>query len=208
MANGYSKDDLLEFLSHASEKGLMPAATSTALGVASRNILGMLDASEAEDLRKVDIDATIRRFTIKRARDFTPSSLKEYERRLHRAIGLFLDWRDDPANFTVKTRATSSGKRKDRPNRSGAGTIGGIAAMPGGGNVTASGYGSGEARANETRSDEEPPARHDLGGYRSAFPVRPGIVVTVSNIPADLTPEEAERLAKFIKMLAIEEQAP
>jgi hypothetical protein len=40
------------------------------------------------------------------------------------------------------------------------------------------------------------------GGYQTAFPVRPGQIVTISNIPDDLTRAEAERLAQFIQMLA------
>lgn len=179
MANGYSTDDLLDFLAHASDKGLMPAATATALGVASRNVLGVLDASEREDLRKLDIEGVIKRFNNKRARDFNPASLKEYGRRVHRAIDLFLSWRGDPANFSVKTRASSNARKKDRTNRPEPVTV-------------------------ETENGEEPMAPHDIGGYRSAFPVRPGIVVTISNIPADLTPTEAERLATFIRMLAVE----
>ena len=179
MANGYSMDDLLEFLAHASDKGLMPAATATALGVASRNVLGMLDDSEREDIRNLDLDGVIKRFTNKRARDFSPTSLKEYGRRVRRAVDLFLSWRGDPANFTVKTRATNS-RKKDRPARS-------------------------EPLLGLHEEGDAPvtPA-YDAGGYKSAFPIRPGTVVTVSNIPSDLTAAEAERLAKFVRMLALE----
>jgi hypothetical protein len=42
------------------------------------------------------------------------------------------------------------------------------------------------------------------GTYQSSLPVRPGLVVTLTNIPYDLTGAEAERLASFIKMLAVE----
>ena len=177
MANGYSMDDLLDFLSYASDKGLMPAATATALGVASRNVLGVLDASERDDLRKMDIEGVIRRFSNKRVRDFNPASLKEYGRRVHRAINLFLSWRGDPANFSVKTRASANARKKDRTNRL-------------------------DPVAADHENAEAAPAQHDLGGYRSAFPIRPGTIVTISNIPTDLTPAEAERLAKFVRMLA------
>jgi len=180
MANGYAVDDLLNFLAHASDKGLMPASTATALGVASRNVLGMLDPSEREDLRTLKIDPVIERFITKRAKDFNPSSLKEYGRRVHRAIELFLSWRGDPANFSVKKRATASPRKKDRPGQ--------------------------PERAAMSHEDENPPvtAPHDVGGYKSAIPIRPGTVVTVSNIPSDLTVAEAERLAKFVRMLAVD----
>jgi hypothetical protein len=42
------------------------------------------------------------------------------------------------------------------------------------------------------------------GTYRSAIPIRPGLVVTLVNIPSDLTSAEAERIAGFVRMLALE----
>lgn len=180
MANGYSADDLLDFLAHASDKGLMPSATATALGVATRNVLGVLDPREREDLRNLDAEAVIKRFNNKRAKDFNPSSLKEYARRVRKAIELFLRWRGDPASFTVRTRATSTSRRKEPTNRS----------QP-----------VGLSPEDEQDSVSAP---QNAGGYRSAFPIRPGTVVTVSNIPSDLTPAEAERLAAFIRMLAVQ----
>lgn len=182
MANGYSVADLLDFLTHASDKGLMPAATSMALAVASRNVLGVLDGDELDDVRRLDLDGVIKRFNNKRARDFNPSSLKEYGRRVRRAIELFLSWRENPANFTVKTRTTTTNaRRKDNVSRPEP-----PAAEPskiGGPSVT--------------------PAQ-ESGGYQSAIPIRPGTVVTVLNIPSDLTSAEAERLAAFVRMLAVE----
>lgn len=178
MANGYSVDDLLDFISHASDKGLMPAATATALGVATRNVLGVLDAPEKEDVRSLDVDGAIKRFTNKRARDFSPVTLKEYGRRLHRAVELFLSWRGDPANFSVKTRTSTRPRAKASAN---------------------------SAESSEANAENvEAASAHDAGGYKSAFPVRPGMIVTVSNIPTDLSSAEAERLAKFIRMLASE----
>lgn len=189
MSNAYSMEDLLDFLAQASDRGLMPAATATALSVASRNVLGMLPEDEKRDVRALDIDSVIKRFQNKRARDFSPGTLKEYGRRLQRAISLFTDWRDDPANFSVKTRTTTISAPKNRKKK-----------------------GSGSGRPEDlTPNGEEvapPPARQvpasEGGGYQSAFPVRPGRVVILDNLPSDLTKAEAERLAQFIMMLAIE----
>jgi hypothetical protein len=114
MANGYSTDDLLEFLDHAGDKGLMPAATAQALAVATRNVLAILSEQEKADLSQLDLDTAIKRFTNKRAKDFNPTSLKEYGRRVRRAVELFLNWREDPANFTIKTRTTSAPRKKDK----------------------------------------------------------------------------------------------
>jgi len=178
MANAYSADDLLEFLDHAGDKGLMSAATAQALAVATRNVLGILSDAEKVDLRQLDLDAAVKRFTNKRAKDFNPSSLKEYGRRIRRAVDLFLSWRDDPANFTVKTRTTAGPRKKDKE------------------------FGNDGSTTRETSTEQAP---DELAGtYRSAIPIRPGLVVTLVNIPNDLTSAEAERIAGFVRMLALE----
>jgi hypothetical protein len=179
MANAYSVDDLLDFLDHAADRGLMPAATAQALAVASRNVLGVLSEPERKDLSQQDVASVVKRFSNKRAKDFNPSSLKEYGRRVHRAIDLFLKWREDPANFTVKTRGTASARKRERN----ADTIGASDVAPG-----------------RPEGVDYPRA----GTYRSAVPVRPGVVITLADIPHDLTKAEAERLANFVRMLAVD----
>lgn len=178
MTNAYSADDLLEFLEHTADRGLMPATSAQALAVASRNVLGVLTDTERADLSQLDIDAAIKRFANKRAKDFNPASLKEYGRRVRRAVDLFLAWRADPANFAVKTRASGTSRKK-----------------PGG---TENG-----AQATKDLQPETIPAPLP-GTYQSSLPVRPGLIVTLSNVPYDLTSAEAARLASFIKMLAVE----
>jgi hypothetical protein len=172
-------DDLLDFLDHAGDRGLMPTATARALAVASRNVLGVLSDQERNDLSQQDVASVIKRFNNKRAKDFNPSSLKEYGRRVHRAIDLFLHWREDPANFTVKTRATSTARKKERN------------VAPAEALEVALGYAESASQSNP-------------GSYQSAIPVRPGVVITLINIPHDLTKAEAERLVSFVRMLAVD----
>ena len=110
MANDHSTDELLSFLQHASERGLMPAATAQALAVASRNVFAVLNGAEGSDVRTLNLDDAIKRFTNKRAKDFNPASLTEYARRVRKAVELFLAWRNDPASMSVKTRNTRSSR--------------------------------------------------------------------------------------------------
>jgi hypothetical protein len=178
MTNAYSVDDLLDFLEHATDRGLMPAATARALAVASRTVLGILTDDERADLSRLEVDAVIKRFVNKRAKDFNPTSLKEYGRRVRRAIELFLAWREDPANFSIKTRASNSSRKRER------------------------GAENGEPAKKGAPPDAIPAQL--AGTYQSSIPVRSGLVVTLANVPYDLTRAEAERLANFIKMLAVE----
>ncbi len=176
MANGYSTDDLMEFLDHAGDKGLMPAATAQALAVATRNVLAILSDAEKSDLSQLDLDTAIKRFTNKRAKDFNPTSLKEYGRRVRRAVELFLTWREDPANFTIKTRTTAAGRKKDK----------------------------GSVNSEHMSRDATEQVTDEIAGtYRTSVPVRPGLVVTLVNIPNDLTSAEADRISGFVRMLAL-----
>lgn len=188
MPNGHSLEDLLDFLSHAGERGLMPTATAQALGVASRNVFSVLDDAERSSLPFDDLEGVIRRFNNKRARDFNPASLKEYGRRVRRAVELYQQWKNDPANFTVKTRATNTSKKRDKPTDRPA-------------NATQRGSTS-ESIESSGGATSAPVIAEAVAGYRTAFPVRPGHVVVVENIPFDLSQGEAERLAQFIRLLA------
>ncbi|MGH7650395.1 MAG: hypothetical protein ACREMS_00990 [Gemmatimonadaceae bacterium] len=179
MPDETSLEDLIEFLNHAGERGLMPAATAQALAVASRNVFSVLDDSERARLPMDDIDAVIKRFTNKRAKDFNPTSLKEYGRRVKRAVELYLQWRSDPANFSVRTRTTTPGKRKTTNEKQ-----------------------TDTLFAKPLPEDSDSALFNRATGYQTAFPVRAGQVVTVSNIPYDLSSAEADRLAMFIRMLA------
>lgn len=165
-------EDLLDFLQRAEKRGLMPAATARALAVASRNVFSVLDSNERAALAITDVDAVFERFINKRGDDFTPESLKEYGRRVRRAVDLYVQWRDDPANFSVKTRSTHASPQ--------------------------------QRVAEPARGTAEQPSMPAAGsaGYQTAFPIRPGHVVTITNVPHDLTTEEAKRLGQFITLLA------
>lgn len=180
----YGSAAVLDFLAHAGERGMLPTATASALAVACRTVFEILEAGEADDLRGVDLDRLVSRFVNKRARDFNPSSLKEYGRRVKRAWDLFSSWKRDPANFSPKTRVAAAKKgarRVDRPSAEPVSTPSSATTVPS------------VARWVD-------PFELD-GPYSSAFPVRRGHVVTISNLPADLTIDEAERLAAFVRLL-------
>lgn len=179
MSDAYSVSELLAFLDHAAERGLLPAATAQALAVACRNVLGLLAEEEKTDVRELDLDAVTKRFHNKRARDFSGDTLKEYERRVHRAVKLFREWRDDPANFKAATRSTTPLKKRRTSSDADSGS---------GSTTTANGSFPTSA----------------LGGYQTAVPLGRDRVVTLLNVPVDLTTAEAERLARFVRLLAVD----
>lgn len=177
MHDEYSVEELLDFLSQASMRGLLPVATAKALAVAVRNVTGVLDPDERADLRSLDLESVIRRFNDKRANDFNPSSLREYGQRTRRAVEYFLASKDDPAGLSIRRRATAKAKTETSQPDS----------IP---------------SAQIAKTDAEPPISRIENGYQSAFPIRPGHIVTINNIPHDLSGAEADRLAQFIRLLA------
>jgi hypothetical protein len=94
----------------------------------------------------------------------------------------FLRWRDNPASYTPQQRVSSANKGKKKRDTE---------------------FDSSRAQVN-SEDPMEQPAPNDPGSYQSAFPVRPGWVVTIVNLPHDLSKSEADRLAQFIRMLAAE----
>ena len=183
----YGSAAVLDFLTHAGERGMLPTATASALAVACRTVFEILELGEAEDLRSVDLDRLVSRFVNKRARDFNPASLKEYGRRVKRAWDLFIAWKSDPANFAPKTRSTVPSKRGKRATRSDAAEVVPTAPMT---------VASTPVHSAVTSMPDS---------FSTAFPIRRGHIVTLSNIPDDLTADEAERLASYIKLLGVNE---
>jgi hypothetical protein len=174
-----SDEGLLLFLDVAATRGALPRATAAALTVASRRVMEVLTAKERANLLNVEPAVVVKRFNHKFADRFSPGSLKEYGRRFERALELFKQWNANPTNFSVPTRLT----KKARQGR------------------TALDSAHGETRASLERT---PATQAGASSFHSSFPVRPGTVVTLLNIPSDLTKAEAERLAQFIRMLAVE----
>jgi hypothetical protein len=92
---------------------------------------------------------------------------------------LFLEWREDPANFRAPTRATSpTRKRKNNAELE-------------------------EAEPDLPLSQVGTPQALP-GTYQTAVPLGLDRIVTLLNVPADLTKAEAKRLAAFIEMLSLE----
>lgn len=136
----------------------------------------MLEDDEQKNIETLDLDSIIKRFNNKRARDFSPNSLKEYGRRVRKAMDLYQQWKNNPADFSVKTRAPRKSRKESQA----------------------------EAYESDTTTSNIHVPSNRAGAYQSSFPVGPGRVVTLMNVPEDLTSAEAEKLAQFVRMLAVD----
>ena len=172
MVEGRSREDLLKFLDNMGRKGMIPANTASARKAAANKVLQMLSDEEAQDVTKLDVDETIRRFGNRYRSEYTPESLQSYASRLRSSIDDFKRHCDDPLTF--KPGAMKRFLRKPRAENPSSRD-----------NVSAS---------VGTTSQLRPIAAVQV----LPITVRADLVVQVAGLPHDLTRSEAQRIANII----------
>jgi hypothetical protein len=178
----YSLDAFNRFMDSASKKGLYNKNTAQSRKAAANKVLGVLDESELVDLRSIDTDSVFDRFQNKEGSSYTPDSLQVYKSRLKSALADFLTWVENPAAFRPSGSQKSKGNgSRTAPER----------AKP--------------AASPATFSVQPPAVPHHDSPQNLIIPVplREGLTVRISNIPADLTEAEATRLAAILKAYAV-----
>ncbi len=180
----YSLQALNAFLDYLSAKHLLNKNTAQSRKAAANKVLAVLDEQEAQDLRQVDIDLTFQRFANKDGKSYKPDSLMVYRSRLKASLDDFFSYVENPAQFRPSVKI-------------------------GGGSVKAARK---EQKKDSARSEnggassQEPTAittlRH-ADHLSIPVPLRDGVVVKITGVPADLTENEAARLAAIIKAYAM-----
>jgi len=183
MASDYSANALLKFLDYTAEKGLMNKNTAQSRKHAANKVLSVLDESEAQDLRAVDVDDIYERFKNLHGNDFKPDSLRVYHSRLSSAISDFLEWRSDPASFrpSVKKRRSVSRKSNIEPNRE---------------------KESHQTAHNSSNTSSRTRRHSEESGISIPIPLRAGLMIEVSGVPDDLTRAEAKKIAAIVSAYA------
>lgn len=183
MSTDYSKHALLDFMDYLSRKGLMNPTTARARKAASKALLDIMDDSEVQDLRTIDIDDVVTRFSNLKGNEFTPASLTTYKSRFQSALTDFLSYRRDPLTFKPKSPQRSKKSSNNDRGRSSANNV-----------------------ADTNVATESPPASKPLPREPDEFifpiPLRPDVTVRVAGIPNDMTNAEAQKIANVIKALA------
>lgn len=192
----YSLNGLNKFLDYASDKGLMKKETAAGRKRAANQILGILDEHELMDLRKIDVEAVSHRFANLQGSNFKPSSLQIYISRTKSAVQDFITYVDNPISF--------------RPSINQRGATG--SPSPKKGSKKQSALKSEDSATNNNASEHQSTERKTHGHHANSgnsvstlvfpIPIRPEVIVNVSNIPADLTEAEAAKIASVIKALA------
>ena len=171
--------DFVGFWSWAVGKGLMNSNTAKALGAAVKQVMMIEDDWESKEISTTfNADDILTRFKNLKAKNFKPESLLAYDRRFRQALSLFLKYQEDPANWkpeeTITKRIRSKGEVQND--------------FPG--------------KSNDVvpKPPETPPTS---GVMDYPFPLRENCIARV-RIPTDIKMTEVERLAAFLRALAID----
>jgi len=183
----YSLDALNKFFDFAANKGLLKRNTAQSRKLAANKVFAVLDDHEKADLRNVDIDHAFELFQNKQGTDYKPDSLQVYLSRVRTALSDFTTYVDNPSGFRPSAAQRSSSSKSKRE-----------------------GNGNGKAKENkqveERQENNQRQDEHTSHGIIVPVPLREGLVVKISNVPSDLTPAEANRLAAIIKAYAMTEE--
>ena len=174
----YSQPAFLEFLRQAAVTGITSPATARSRKLAAGHLLVQLKSHERLDLRLVDVTELCSRFHKLQGSTIRPENLQIYNERLSSGIKDFLCWTDDPGSFV-----SVEGEKHESL-------------------LVAARDTPGQAQAREELTLNPPRSPYDV----FPVPLREDLVVYLQNIPLDLSPAEARKIAAVIQALAVPEE--
>ena len=170
----YSEAAFLEFLRQGTVAGVIRPGTARSRKKAAEQLLVQLKSNERLDLRQLDVDELCTRFHKLQGSTIRPETLQIYNERLKAGLRDFFRWIEDPNSFTSVEGETPEVQ------------------------LVAARDDPGQASAREELVLNPPRSPHEI----FPVPIREDLVVYLQNVPLDLTPQEAERIARVVKALA------
>lgn len=180
METDYSLAAFMSFMDYLSEKHILNKNTAQSRKAAANKVFAVLDDAEASDLRQLDMEMVYRRFENKEGRSYKPETLQVYRSRLGTALADFLSHAENPGQFKPKVRTASSG----RPAPAKMGKKTGVASV-------------------REEAIAQVAVKHQGSALSIPVPLRDGVTVMISGVPADLSEAEAARLAAIMKAYAM-----
>ena len=193
-------EGLLLFLDWTIEKSELPRPTASALKTASKKVLSVEEEWQGVNLRGLNTEDLLRRFSIRSRSEYTEKSLTVYRQRFTQAVNMYLTYLDD-GDWRPRHGRTSSATRNGAPKN---------ATGKQNNSTTAPHLEPATQSPVEQAPAQAAPSVHaavlDPGLIEYPFPIRPGLRARLI-LPDDLTSSEAERVAAFIKTLAFDTPA-
>lgn len=170
--DSYSVDALLDFHKHAGMEGLINPAVARARRKAVEQLRGQMSDAELADVRTIDVDRLASRFHKLEGSSIRSETLSLYAERVRMAQVDFLAWAENPVGF----RSVGGERNRTMPR----------------GSLTP----EREVAERITLESTENPS--------NIIPIalRGDATVYVANLPLDLTPQEAERIARVVRAFA------
>ncbi len=175
MAGSYSSDSLLNFLKDVVVAGHMPAATARSRSHAARALMTYLTDAENGDLRVLATNALRSRLAEDQGGALRPEVADLYVERLESALADFLPFAEAPDQFEGG-RSSESGDERQVD----------LAEQP----EHRRALESARLRFDRNRSDIIP------------IPLPRGNTVYIHGLPPDLSPAEAQKIARVVTALA------
>lgn len=174
----YSQIAFLKFLRQSAVTGIVSPATARSRKLAAEHLLIQLKPHERSDLRLLDVDELCTRFHKLQGSTIRPENIRIYNDRLCSALKDFISWTEDPAGFH-----SVEGEKTEAILVAGRDT-------------------PGQAEAREQLALNPPRSPHDI----FPIPIRENLVVYLQNVPLDMTPAEARKIAAVVHALALPEK--
>lgn len=170
----YSEKAFLSFIRHSVVTGTVRPQIARSRKQAAEQLLTQLKDSERADLRRLKVDELVTRFHKLQGSTVRPETLDLYRSRLNDGLADFIAWNADPKNFTPRESGQSVARAAARRD------------------------GPGEAQAREELALNPPRSPFDI----FSIPIREDRVVYLQNVPLDLSPKEAKKIAAIVLALA------
>lgn len=177
MDTDYSLASFMSFMDYLSDKHILNKNTAQSRKAAANKVFAVLDEAEATDLRQLDMEMVYRRFENKEGRSYKPETLQVYKSRLGTALSDFLSHAQSPGQFKPTVKALSSAR--SAPVK--------------------------KVREHTMDAELAPQiaVKHQGSALSIPVPLREGVTVMISGVPADLSEAEAARLAAIMKAYAV-----
>jgi hypothetical protein len=181
--NHYTPERLMAFLRDAAIQGRLNPAVAKSRQSAIEQLFVELEPAERADIRRIDVDRLCQRLHKLQDSSIRPEVVMVYNKRVQAALADYFAWLDDPQGFSS---IGGDGFRKEKRHAP-----------------------SDQEVAREQKALEEITlAASEWPADLVAVPLREDRTVYVQNLPLDLTPREARKIARVIEAMAQGADAP
>lgn len=195
--DNYSKGGMVSFAEMITTKGWINSNTGGGHKAALNKILG--DLEDDTDVREIDVKTQVVRYSNLHPGELSPSSLKQYEKRVRAMIGYYTAWKKDPTNFKPPAREPSD--KADKPAKASKATKPATKTVSQQLSVISNLNGEEKVGNAVGKVTGTLNGGTQVASLSMPFPMRDDYLAQIT-IPRDMTKDEAARLCTFIQALA------